>query len=402
MGGGTMGVTTNNPSGPVRDSRGRPAAAGFIWAWLFALSVALLAIRSGICDEKAAAVKEILFEKEMAIGEVEGDENYMFGKTISFCVDSHGNVYVLDSDRKHVRKFGPDGKYLLTFGRQGQGPGEFQSPSEARLSPDGQLYVTEMVNQRIHHYDPEGKFLGDTNLPDEITDIWWAPNGNRLGVVFKHPMYVGQGDVEYDYTIFSTDFKPILELYGDVIDLQIARGVPPARWRAQIANYFLARPSPMAVMSEDGFIFFGLSNAYAIQVYSQDAKKLRTISRDIAPAEYAKEDIEFVLRTYDETLYAEQSEAERKEIRALIRFPKYKPFFRSLIPMEGGRLAVLADSRSMDACVLDLFDAEGAFLGRVQAAVPWVNLLFKAGKAYCVRTDENGYKSVERYAYKLR
>ncbi|MGB7295064.1 MAG: hypothetical protein WBC70_05690, partial [Candidatus Aminicenantales bacterium] len=40
--------------------------------------------------------KEILFEEEFKIGSTEGDPNYIFGAFISFTVDDHGHVYVLD------------------------------------------------------------------------------------------------------------------------------------------------------------------------------------------------------------------------------------------------------------------------------------------------------------------
>jgi len=76
---------------------------------------------------------QIVFTEELSIGEVEGDENYMFGQNIFFNTDEDGNFYVSDFDAHRIQKYDPDGKYLLTIGREGQGPGEFGILSSMEL-----------------------------------------------------------------------------------------------------------------------------------------------------------------------------------------------------------------------------------------------------------------------------
>lgn len=356
----------------------------------------------GTRPDKPAPIKEIVLRKELTIGVVEGDEAYMFGKSVGVSVDGRGNIYVLDWDRKHIRKFGPDGKYLLTIGRPGQGPGEFQNPSTARFAPDGSLYVSENFGNRLYFFDPDGKFIGQSTLPEDIFDIWITPAGTRLGIRHRAPRIVGQGNTESTYIIYDDKFRPIVELYTDVVDLKLPDSQSLAHSLADIASFFLARPNPIATMGEDGRIYFGLTNAYAVDVYSPEGKKLRTISRELPPKEYSRKDIDFVLKAYEESQYAEQPEAVRKEILRRIRFPKYKPFVQALVPMDNGLLGVVSEVTSGDECALDSFDRDGQFLGRVKAAIPLGGLLFKNGKAYCVRTDENGYHFVERFAYLIR
>jgi hypothetical protein len=215
-------------------------------------------------------------------------------------------------------------------------------------------------------------------------------------------MYVGQGNVEELYTIFDDKFRPIVELHKDVIDISPPASLSLAQRLAEGASYFLARPNPIATMGEDGRIYFGLTDAYAVDVYAPDGKKLRTLSRDLPAAEYSKKDVDFTMKNYEESMYAEYPEAVRKEILRLIRFPKLKPFFRGLVPMENGAMAVITDITSNEECCFDIFDRDGRFLGRVKAAIPFYGLLFKKGKAYCVRTDANGYHFVERFAYEIR
>ena len=67
----------------------------------------------------------IVFTEELSIGEAEGDENYMFGNSIAFNTDDKGNFYVADFDSNRILKYDPEGKHLLTFGREGQGRESF-------------------------------------------------------------------------------------------------------------------------------------------------------------------------------------------------------------------------------------------------------------------------------------
>jgi sugar lactone lactonase YvrE len=101
---------------------------------------------------------QIALEPVRTLGDVDtADENLAFFMPSAVAVDTAGNIYVLDTGNHRVQKFGPDGTYAATYGRQGQGPGEFQYP--AWLAADGQgfLYITDPFNQRIQVLTPDGK-----------------------------------------------------------------------------------------------------------------------------------------------------------------------------------------------------------------------------------------------------
>ena len=54
----------------------------------------------------------------------------------------------------------PEGAYLGAFGMQGNGPGQFNFPTNIARAPDGRLYVTDTMNFRVQTFDAEGRFLG--------------------------------------------------------------------------------------------------------------------------------------------------------------------------------------------------------------------------------------------------
>lgn len=206
-------------------------AAGVRWAPSFPDGQAKL-------ESPPAKIKAIVFKEELSIGVAEGDENYMFGSSVVFNVDDKGNIFAMDWDNKHVKKFGPDGKYILTFGRAGQGPGEFRNPSGVRFTRDGNLYMSENFGNKIMFFDQNGVYLNQTTLPARIFDIWITPAGTYLGNKWVAPQYVGQAPTESSITIFDGRFKPILELHKETFDFP-ARSVSYAQTQADITSAFL-------------------------------------------------------------------------------------------------------------------------------------------------------------------
>jgi len=85
------------------------------------------------------------------------DENLAFHFPYDVAWDSSDNIYILDEGNNRIQKFSPEGKYLATIGRHGQGPGEFQSPFSLDIDSKGYLYVSEGGSRRIQILTPEGK-----------------------------------------------------------------------------------------------------------------------------------------------------------------------------------------------------------------------------------------------------
>ena len=50
-----------------------------------------------------------------------------FGRVTSVLLDGQGSVFVADANAAQVREFSREGQFVRSFGRSGQGPGEFTS-----------------------------------------------------------------------------------------------------------------------------------------------------------------------------------------------------------------------------------------------------------------------------------
>jgi sugar lactone lactonase YvrE len=100
---------------------------------------------------------ELSIEYVKNIGNIESlNENVLFYMPVDIAFDSNDNIYILDSGNHRIQKFDADGKYLATFGRQGEGPGEFQYPISLNIDTEGYLYISDPQNQRIQILKPNG------------------------------------------------------------------------------------------------------------------------------------------------------------------------------------------------------------------------------------------------------
>ena len=99
----------------------------------------------------------------------EGEEDY-FWHIDDLCCDNEGNLYVADSGWNKIFKFSPEGKFLGSFGREGQGPGEFMANPRLRqlritFGNDGKFYVYNLGNNRLSIFSRNFEFIKAQVIP---------------------------------------------------------------------------------------------------------------------------------------------------------------------------------------------------------------------------------------------
>lgn len=87
-------------------------------------------------------------------------ENEDFFRPSSFAVDSEGRIFILDTGNSRIQCFSPERKFLFSFGRLGQGPGELSKVArEIKILEDGNIYVIDYLPRNINVYNRKGQFL---------------------------------------------------------------------------------------------------------------------------------------------------------------------------------------------------------------------------------------------------
>ena len=101
---------------------------------------------------------QVRLEPVRVLGDVDAiDGDVAFNMPSTIVVDGAGNLLVLDTGNHRVQKFDAAGKFLATFGRQGQGPGEFNYPSWLAVDGQGRLYISDPHSQQMQILTAEGQ-----------------------------------------------------------------------------------------------------------------------------------------------------------------------------------------------------------------------------------------------------
>ena len=91
---------------------------------------------------------------------VAGTDATTFNRPTDIAWDSQNNVYVSDGyGNSRVVKFDRDGRYLMTWGTPGDGPGQFRVPHSIAVDSKDRVYVSDRENNRIQIFDVNGTLL---------------------------------------------------------------------------------------------------------------------------------------------------------------------------------------------------------------------------------------------------
>ena len=113
---------------------------------------------------------KIQLEKIRTMGDLDTlDEHVAFYMPLDMALDKDGNLYVLDTGNHRIQKFSPEGEYMATIGRQGQGPGEFHFPTSLDIDDDGQLIVCAPYSKKIQFIEPSGKELKSLVVTEDFS-----------------------------------------------------------------------------------------------------------------------------------------------------------------------------------------------------------------------------------------
>lgn len=82
-----------------------------------------------------------------------------FGAPSNVALDKEGNVYVTDTMNNRVEIFDPDGNFISQFGKHGDGPGYLARPKGIAVDCDGHIWIADSFQDRVQVFNREGQLL---------------------------------------------------------------------------------------------------------------------------------------------------------------------------------------------------------------------------------------------------
>jgi len=116
---------------------------------------------------------------------LEEPDSIFVGKMISFAVFPDGRMSVGDQLDGSVKIFSPDGKYLKSISKKGDGHGQTIQLVWHCIDDAGRVWISDDMKSRISVYDTNGVYQHDWNPLDHCEDCAFYPGlirvvGNRL------------------------------------------------------------------------------------------------------------------------------------------------------------------------------------------------------------------------------
>ena len=119
-----------------------------------------------------------------------------FQRQGGLAVGPEGSVYAGDPDNYRIEKFDSEGHFLLEFGEEGTGPGQFQESHFGEYlatGPDGTVYVAE--KDRVQAFEPSGAFKDEIPFEGELA-VLAGKAVSDLAVDTEGNLYVTAENVE--------------------------------------------------------------------------------------------------------------------------------------------------------------------------------------------------------------
>lgn len=144
----------------------RPAT----FCWVLALSLAGCAAGDSSGTDHVDELPRLTAAEELRIGSVD-DPDIGFTRIGAVDVDHDVNVYVVEPEEREIRVYDPQGSLVRRIGRQGSGPGEFETPTAFGIIGDT-LWANDIRNRRITLFTRDGRHLTSfTTMPIPIETI---------------------------------------------------------------------------------------------------------------------------------------------------------------------------------------------------------------------------------------
>ncbi len=307
--------------------------------------------------------------EELSLGGPQAVGEYAFGQVQSVAVDDSGSIYVLDRKNFNIKVFDSSGKHLRTFGRAGQGPGEFEYPYSLSLNRvSGELMVHQLATKLIF-FSKDGIFLRD--LPLKTMTV-------LFGVVDSRGRIYIMANIEDEK---GRRFQ-VKMLASDGSDLAMIAEAP----NPQLDHPDPFRPVSYFVVDRDDSLLYGYPQTYEIRFFRpSDHKEVKRIAREYDP----------VAATAAERVASEKRVPYGANIT--FDFSKYHSAYRRFFTSDLGHVFVETWEMTKDGRkIYDLFDAEGRFISRMPFKPSGITIL--NGKYYALEEDADGYQFVKRYS----
>ena len=278
-------------------------------------------------------------------------DSLLFSNIQAMDVDSRKNIYILDSERGRVVKFDKTGKYITSFARNGQGPGELLNPISISVKADT-VFVGCKDNLKLVKFDIEGNFAGEIqiqHIPPQFMRS--CPGKGFMGFIQEIEQKKGKFFISYNLEFLDNDFNRISTIHKNRIQLTSDLN-------------FLDLLIPFTMGKDNFYVSSNSDNFYEIRKYNRKGELSQRIQKQYKRLSMNKEEVE----NFDKmitNMNSGHNNGKKINMKAYSKKPVNNLYFDKY-----GRLITLTsqlrNKKNKDDLLFDIF-VDGVFQNSVKA-----------------------------------
>jgi hypothetical protein len=333
----------------------------------------------------------------LSIGTLEGDPSYQFHRISGAVKLSDGRIAVSDNGDHELRIYSSDGTFLTRFGREGEGPGEFQEVLVMGTVGLDTLVVLDGSQRRVALFDPDEGFLRQALLPEEAGVILHS-NGmfgdgsivfggaGTLAAARESPASGYQRLTDPFYSV-TVDGEGITH-FGDFPGTEVYWTVGVMNGReTRAAGFVLFGKSPRAWARGDR-LALGTRDRFEVNLFDPSGDLVRIVRVDVPPVAVTAEHLDGLLQERLAQLPSpDLAPAVRSAFGDTPHAETVPPFETLLLDSEA---FLWVEDYHLPGDTLrswTVFDWEG--VPKTRLFLPYANRVFEIGEDYVLALFEN-------------
>jgi hypothetical protein len=326
-------------------------------------------------------------QEQWRIGGDTDDEDQIFGLISKILTDDAGNLYALDSQLSEIKVFSPEGEYLRTIGREGEGPGEFRAAQDMFFLPNGNIAVMQVFPGRLVVLERDGEPANDHPLPsaDEGGFVLLTRGGGTVGqdlVLCIGIQHFAEGVLDRNQQIVAIDDEGNIQQTLHSAKRTLTMSTPifdESKWTSF---------DQVWTVGNDGLVYIPTAwDEYQIKVCN-DKGVVRYIERAYDPRKRTGKEKDRWQKIYDEF-------TKRQLPNATWKLEDNDRDVARIFPRADGSIWVLSSRGQLDVPegavgVFDVFDAKGHYRRQITLkgeGNPMTDGYFFSGNNFYVVTD---------------
>lgn len=315
------------------------------------------------------------------------------GTPRNLVADRAGNIYLLQNNPTVIKAYAPDGTWLRNIGREGDGPGEYRDGMFG-IARDT-LFVQDPNNTRLTTFTTAGQFVATNHS----LCCWWSSRfpvfeDGTVGI-FGPSDTPGEGGALY-----------LVRLDATIIDTFPFPSTPPdpkSEWvvtrrtansSSSMGMSIPLQPSSASAWLQDHRKVAGNTASYRLAIMGLGDDTLRTFTAPAPTITITETQRDSIFEAEIEGVHESWREAVR-EVARKDQIPTTWPLWSDLRVDQRNRIWVARPGAKGAISLLDVFSAEGVFLGAVPAPDPRILAGFWANdRVYLLGETEEGFPQI--------